>query len=304
MMPKCIIFFTIAAGLPMASAADFQKSWDNAQDRRITVFTPHGDIKLSGHDGKNIDVSAVKKGPDGERVAIEDVSVGNHINIFSRYMDPARNDATVDFEIRVPKEIFYVVEPMSKFQDVRGMYFQDFPGGTPPPTGAPESPKPPPPPGVSTLPRISPPPGFMQFPHAIFLKSNSGQIRISDVAGSIRVEGRNIEIQNVEGMLYASSGSGDINGTLKQTSRRGGVLRLSSSSGNISLQAPNDIGAQVRIQSTTGQVKTDFPLETNVMRYGGKFIEGRLGDGNQILDIRSVSGAISFFKKPPGTNGK
>lgn len=311
----------MALSLPMASAADFQKTWDNAADRRITIFTPRGDIKLSGYDGKNIEISAVKKGSDRERVVIEDAGAGNNIHIFSRYLDPAQNDAAVDFEIRVPKEIFYNVEPMSKPQGARTINFQRFQGGTPaPPPGAsappkpspppdapqspkppsssdaPASPKPPPPPGAFPSPKISRPPGALQFPYAIYLKTNSGQIAISDVAGSMRVEGRGIEIQNFEGSLYASSGSGDIKGTLKQASRRG-VLQLSSSSGNISLQAPDDISAQVHIQST-GQVKTDFPLETKEMRYGGKFIQGRLGDGNQILDIRSVSGAITFSKKP------
>jgi hypothetical protein len=314
MMPKYIIFFAMAIGLPMASAADFQKTWDNAADRRITIVTLHGDIKLSGYDGKSIDISAVKKGSDHERVVIEDASVGNHIHIFSRYLNPAQSNAAVDFEIRVPKEIFYNVEPPPKPQFGRSgpMYFQRFqmpPDASVPPKLPPDaSASPKLPPDASASPKPHPLPGLYviskpALPDAIYLKTNSGQIAISDVAGSIRAEGRNIEIQNVEGMLYASSGSGDIRVTMKQTSRRS-VLRLSSSSGSISLQAPDDVGAQVHIQSTTGQVKTDFPLETVERRYGGKFIQGRLGDGNQILDIRSVSGAITFSKKPPEIKDK
>jgi hypothetical protein len=158
-----------------------------------------------------------------------------------------------------------------------------------------------------TPPKMSPsPPEPLQSPHAIYLKSNSGQITISDVSGSIRVEtgGRNIEIQNVAGMLYALSLSGDIKVLLKQTSHRS-FLQFSSVSGNISVQAPDDISTQVRIQSSTGQVKTDFPLETRETRYGpGKSIQGRLGAGSQMLDIRSVSGAITFSKKPQETKDK
>ena len=343
MMLRYIILFTISISISMssASAADFQKTWDNAADRRITIITTHGDIKLSGYDGKNIDITAVKNGSDRERVVIEDASVGNHISIFSRYLDHARNNATVDFEIRVPKEILYNAGTMAKPQGGRATYFQRFSDGTPtpplseisvlpksppssdtvastkqplpsdaskspkppPPSDGGASPKPPLPSETSKSPKPPPPSGAMQFPHAIYLKSNSGQITISDVAGAMRVEGRNIEIHNVEGTLYASSGSGDIKGTLKQASH-GGVLRLSSSSGNISLLAPDDIDAQVRIQSTTGHVKTDFPLETGEMRYGGKFIQGKLGNGNQILDIRSLSGSITFSKKPSETKGK
>jgi len=302
MMPKCVTVFVVALSLQMAAAADFQKNYDDAANKRITIFTLHGDIKLSGYDGKTIDISAVKKGPDRERVEIQDAGFGNHINIFPKYLEPARNDATVDFEIRVPKEIFYGAEQAAKPKGSRvpGPPFQKFPGEMPAPPGTPPPPKPSMPPG-----RLAPPPPRGgQSPHVIYLKSNSGQVTISDVAGHIRVEGRIIEVQNVEGRLYAFSTSGDIKGVLKQASRSS-ELRFSSSSGNISVQAPENIGAQVHIQSSTGQVKTDFSLETKDMRYGsGKFIQGKLGDGAHIIDIRSLSGAINFSKKPAETKDK
>jgi len=306
----------------MAMAADFQKAYDDAENRRITIVVHHGDIKLSGYDGKNIEISAVKKGPDSDQVDIEDVGVGNHIHLFSRYKDPARNNATVDFEIRVPKEIFYDAEPGAKLQGGRifNKYFQKFPGDAPAPQGAtdpqnappvpdakhiePSQAPPPPPPKTSPPPKTPPFSGALQLPHAIYLKTNSGQITISDVAGAIRLEGRNIEVRNVEGALYAFSTSGDIKGVLGQISRRS-VLQFSSSSGNISVQAPDDISAQVRLQSSTGQVKTDFLLETREMRYGsGKFAQGRLGAGNHMIDIRSLSGAIIFSQTPSETKGK
>jgi hypothetical protein len=292
------MFFAVALSFPMAAAADFQKTYEDAANRRITIFTLHGDIKLSGYDGKNIDISAVKKGPDSDRVEILDVSIGNQINIFPRYLESARNNATVDFEIRVPKELFYNAEPDAKPRGGRAPnpQFQNSPGGPPAP------PVPPAPPGQ---PAPSPARG-RQMQHTIYLKSNSGQITVSDVAGSIFVEtgGRNIEIQNVEGRLYASSVSGDIKGLLKQSSRQS-MLRFSSISGNISIQAPDDISAQVYIESAAGQVKTDFPLETKERRYGpGKFIQGKLGAGNHTLDIRSLSGAINFSKKPPEAKDK
>ena len=320
---RYIILFTMALSLPMATAEDFQKTYDDAANRRITIVVLHGDIKLSGYDGENIEISAVKKGPDRDQVEIEDSSTGNHIHIFSKYPNPARNNATVDFEIRVPKEIFYDAEPGAKPQGGRvfNLYYQKFqddasapqkPSPPPeadenplePPQALPPFPKLPPLPGVSVLPKTSPSPKALQLPHAIYLKSNSGRITISDVAGSMRLEGRNIEVQNVEGTLYAFSTSGDIKGVLKQVSHRS-MLQFSSSSGNISVQAPDDISAQVRIQSSTGQVNTDFPLETRDIRYGsGKFIQGRLGDGNHMIDIRSLSGAITFSKKPSETKSK
>lgn len=298
MMPKCILFLAAALSFQVASAADFQKTWDDAANRRITIFTLHGDIKLSGYDGINIEILAVKKGLDSELVEIQDASFENQISIFPKYLESVRTNATVDFEIRVPKEIFYNAEPRIKPQVGRasGQRFQRFPGEPPATPGSP------PPPGPPMLPYPKPPgplpPGGGQFSHSIYLKSNSGRITISDVAGSIRVEGRDIEVRNIEGTLYAYSTSGDIKGVLKQASRSS-ALQFSSSSGNISVQAPNDISAQISIQSSTGQVKTDFPLETRELRYGsGKFVQGKLGDGNNIINIRSLSGAINFLKKP------
>jgi len=330
MAPRHIILFVMVISLRVAAAEDFQKTYDDAANRRITIVVHHGDIKLSGYDGKNIEISAVKKGPDSEQIKIEDVSAGNQINIFTRCTDPARNNATVDFEIRLPKEIFYNAAPYAKPQggQIYDRYFQRFPSDAPappvtavPPNASSAPPKadeihpetsqaspspdtPPlskaPFPKTPMLPKGPPisPGGALQLPHAIYLKSNSGQIAVSDVAGSMRLEGRNIEVRDVEGTIYAFSTSGDIKGVLKQPSRPS-VLQFSSSSGNISVQTPDDISAQVRIQSSTGQVKTDFPLETRELRYGsGKFIQGRLGDGKHMIDIRSLSGAINFSKKP------
>jgi len=290
-----VILVALVVYIPAIKAADFEKTYNDAANRRITIVVLHGDIKLSGYDGKNIEISAVKKGPDRDMVEIEDVSAGNQINIFSRYPNPARSNATVDFEIRVPKEIFYNAAPSAKPKNGQGFspFTPRFPGDAPTPPDGGATPKQP----VPSPKTFQPPfPGALPLPHAVYLKSNSGHITISDVAGSIRLEGRNIEARNVEGTLYAYSTSGDIKGVVAQTSRRN-VLQFSSSSGNISLQAPDDISAQVSIQSSSGQVKTDFPLETREMRYGsGKFIQGRLGNGNSIIDIRSLNGAITFSK--------
>ena len=376
MMPRFIVLFAITFSLPLV-AADFQKSYDNAANRRITVFTVHGDINLSSYDGKTIDISAIKKGPDRDRVEIQDASFENQIHIFPRYLEPTHSNATVDFEIRVPKELFYDALPNAKIKaqvgDSVGLGSKSKSGdGTETPdekskppknndmvvetenksksqensngvgeTGSKQKPqessdsvegtdeKPKhrvvynAEPGAKLKPQTAQsynpnsffqrfpgerptPPAGGRWPHAIYLKSNSGQITVLDVSGSIRVEtgGRNIEVRNVAGRIYASSVSGDIIGTLKQFLLRS-MLEFSSISGNISVHAPDDINAQVRIESLTGQVKTDFPLETRTMRYGpGKLIQGKLGAGNHVLNIRSVSGAISFTKRPPVPNTK
>ena len=243
MVPKCILFFTVAFGLPLLEAADFHKIYDHVPSRNITILTWHGDIKLSSYDGNSVEILAVKKGPDRELVAIQEGGSGHRIHLFSKYLDSKRSNATVDYEIRVPKGIFY---------------------------------------------------------DNIHLKSNSGTITVEGAAGFIRLEtvGRAIEVRDVEGTLIATSVSGDVKGYLKQTTNLN-MLRFSSSSGNVVVQAPVDLNAQVHLESASGQLKTDFPLEVKEMRYGpGKFAHGKLGTGNQVLEARSIFGAVNLFKKP------
>lgn len=248
MVPKCILFFTVTFCVPLLEAADFHKIYNRAPSRSITILTWHGDIKLSSYDGNSVEVSAVKKGPDRDLVEIQEGGGGHRIHLFSKYLDSKRNNATVDYVVRVPKGVFY---------------------------------------------------------DNIHLKSNSGTITIEDVAGLIRLEtvGQAIEVRDVEGTLIATSVSGDVKGYLKETTNSS-TLRFSSSSGNVVVQAPVDLNAQVHLESASGQVKTDFPLEEKEMRYGpGKFAHGKLGMGNQVLDVRSVFGAVNLFKKPL-ENGK
>jgi len=242
MVPRFIFFFTVALGLPLLEAADFHKIYDSVHSRSITILTWHGDIKLSSYDGNSVEVLAVRKGPDRDLVKIQEGG-GHGIHLFSRYLDSKRNNATVDYEIHVPKGIFF---------------------------------------------------------DNIHLKSNSGTITVEGAAGFIRLEtvGRAIEARDVEGTLIATSVSGDVKGYLKQTTNLN-MLRFSSSSGNVVVQAPVNLNAQVHLESASGQLKTDFPLEVKEMRYGpGKFAHGKLGTGNQVLEARSIFGAVNLFKKP------
>jgi hypothetical protein len=113
---RCIIALAIAFGLPLANAQDFRKSYAIGPKGNIRIVNPQGNIKVYGYTGKEIEVLAFKKGPDRDFLEIQDNSFGNQISLFPRYLQFGRAiprmNASVDFEIRVPKSIEYNFSPI------------------------------------------------------------------------------------------------------------------------------------------------------------------------------------------------
>lgn len=241
-MPRCIVAIGLAFCLPLAWAQDFRKIYTLAPGGSITVINPLGNIKITGYSGKEIEVLASRKGPDRENVSIQDNSFGNRIHLFPRYLEFGHGDASVDFNIRVPRTVEY------------------------------------------------------NFSH---LKSTSGKLEISGVRGRIWAEsvGGSIEVRDVQGLISASSVSGSVYGDLAPDSRRSNLM-LASISGNISVHAPTNLDALVHMESSSGLLRTNFPIEVHEARYGsGKSAFGKLGTGTQSVSMRSIFGDVSLEHK-------
>ena len=131
------------------------------------------------------------------------------------------------------------------------------------------------------------------------LSSFSGNVDISGVAGRLRAESvrGNVDLKNVKGLVSASSFSGEVNAAIGKDQDRSN-MRFSSISGNILVSAPSSLDALVDISCSSGELRTDFPLDIQELRYGpGRSARGRLGSGKQILHIRSVTGKVSLIQK-------
>jgi len=236
---KCIIALAIAFSLSTVVAQDFNKNYNLPPDGRIVISLLRGDIKISGYEGKEIEVVVVNKGSDRDLVEIQDSSFGNRIHLIPQYKQyKPFQDVSVDFEIRVPKTVRYNFE----------------------------------------------------------INVTSGKITVYDVMGFIGLESRSssIELRDVQGIIKANSINGNIICNLSKTFDRNDI-RLSSNSGNVSVQAPADLSARVYMESSAGRLKTDFPLEIQGRRYGqGQTATGKLGAGNQFLSIRSAWGSVNL----------
>jgi DUF4097 and DUF4098 domain-containing protein YvlB len=162
----------------------------------------------------------------------------------------------------------------------------------------------------------------------------SGSVVVFDAARKVKAESvsGNVEVSQVTGDVRASSVSGrvqldDINGDIETESVSGrltmnnarsrfvraetvsgrvsyagtftpdGTYEFKSHSGSVYLTLPSDIGAQVRIETFSGTVDSDFPvtLQPNTDgRSSNKRMEFRIGNGRSRIVAESFSGSIKL----------
>ncbi|MEP6687912.1 MAG: DUF4097 family beta strand repeat-containing protein, partial [Gemmatimonadales bacterium] len=106
--------------------------------------------------------------------------------------------------------------------------------------------------------------------------TGSGEIRLAGVASPD---------------LSLETGSGRITAELRQEVSS---LRVETGSGDIALRAPASLGAEVEIETSSGDIETDFPLQ--VTRHGRDHMVGTIGDGKGTIAIETGSGGISLLK--------
>src|SRR5262245_54408633 len=89
--------------------------------------------------------------------------------------------------------------------------------------------------------------------------------------------------RSMRGGITARFGSADIPNTID-------LLTLA---GNVSLDAPKQINAQVNLSTGGGDISTDFPV-TLVGRFPGNGLEGSIGQGGPKISLRSWAGDIEL----------
>lgn len=146
----------------------------------------------------------------------------------------------------------------------------------------------------------------------VALESVSGPIRASQLAGDLRAQNvsGSVRAENVSGRLEAWTVSGAIrliglrandirietaSGDIVYAGRvaTGGTYDFESHSGTIRLTIPRSPGAHFRLETVSGAVQTDFPIETAPAEGGRKGrVEFTIGDGRANVTARTFSGRI------------
>jgi lia operon protein LiaG len=158
---------------------------------------------------------------------------------------------------------------------------------------------------------------------AVQVTQARGNLRVDTGSGSVGlsdIRGQSVTVETGSGGVTASdlrsnelsveTGSGDIQVTgltAPQVSLQTGSgsvaadlsgevwnVSVETGSGDITLKAPATLGAEVDIETSSGDIETDF--EVAVTRHARDHMTGRIGDGRGKIAIETGSGGIKLVK--------
>ncbi|MFN2455552.1 MAG: DUF4097 domain-containing protein [Pyrinomonadaceae bacterium] len=244
---------------PLAEAQDFQKTYRIGAGGGVSIRNVSGNISVAGYEGDAVIVNGFREGRDKDQVEIEDMSAGNRVDIRVRYPDCRNCNASVRFEVRVPRSLRLNLDPVSTASgdiEVSNLIVGDA--------------------------RVTTASGN------VLVKDVSGAIKATTASGEMRV-------RNASGSVNAQSASGDVD---VEIARLEGAdnMKFASASGDVNVRLPAGLDAEVEMSSATGSVKTNFPLQIEKPQYGpGSHARGRLGNGSRRLHVSSASGNVSLM---------
>ncbi len=252
--------FLCFLSLTDAFAQDFQRSYRLGADGTVSIKNVSGDVKIQGYEGDAVQVSAFKEGPDREVVEIEDKSTGNTVDLGVRYPRNCNCDASVRFEVRVPRNVRYNFNRVTTASG--DISLADLTG------------------------RVS-------------VSTASGNVTVNDVSGEISASSAsgNVRVGEIRGTVNASTASGDVNVEIAQL-EGAGDMKFSSASGNVRVRLPSNLDANVFMSTASGDIETNFPIEVKRPEHGpSSQARGTLGSGSRTLRISSASGDVSLLSR-------
>jgi len=240
-----------------AAAQDFRKSYEIGQGGSISVRNVSGDVVVTGYEGSAVLVLGFKEGPDRDRVRVEDNSAGNNVDVRARYPENCDCNASIRFEVKVPRAN-YKFDPISSVSgDVEVT-------------------------GVSG---------------DLLAKSTSGNVTVKGVTGAVNAKSTsgNVHVGEITGTVSGKSTSGNVEVEIMQLNGAGD-MEFGSTSGDVRVKMPANLDADVRMSTTSGGLKTDFPLTIEEPERGhGRRAAGRVGGGSRNLRLSSTSGSVSLL---------
>jgi DUF4097 and DUF4098 domain-containing protein YvlB len=253
-----------------AAAQDFSQNYPLTSGGSIRITNVSGNIKIQGGEGNSVVVNAFKEGRDADKVEVEDLSSvkDNRVELRVRYPKCNNDDgnrhgcsynADVRFEVTVPRSLNL------------------------------------------SLDRIATASGDIEVTGVeanVNVATASGDVTVADSHGTIRAAtaSGDMRIRNVSGQVSASSASGNVEVAIARLEGSEN-MKFATASGDVNVQMPSDLDADVSMATVSGTIKTDFPIEVKKQEYtGGSHAEGRIGGGLRKVHIASASGNLSLTR--------
>jgi DUF4097 and DUF4098 domain-containing protein YvlB len=120
------------------------------------------------------------------------------------------------------------------------------------------------------------------------LNSIDGKLRATTGDGHIRANGRfdELEVKTGDGHLDVRAAAG---------SSLSNNWRLETGDGNVSLEVPGDLAADLDLHTGDGHIDLDLPVTTDGKVRGGE-IHGKINGGGSLITIKSGDGSIHLRK--------
>lgn len=124
------------------------------------------------------------------------------------------------------------------------------------------------------------------------ITSMSGDVEITGVSGRINAKSMSgdVRVRGVSGTVEATAMSGDVYATIDRL-EGDGDLSFTTMSGDVEVRLPGYADAMVSMQTMSGSLSTDFPLQIEKQQHGpGATAKGQINGGSRTLRIKSLSG--------------
>ncbi|MCR3921557.1 MAG: DUF4097 domain-containing protein [Firmicutes bacterium] len=108
----------------------------------------------------------------------------------------------------------------------------------------------------------------------------------------IKTTSGNMNIDDFSGMISANSVSGDLTVEYREYAHD---IEFNTTSGRTELSLPATAQFEVRLQSVSGKVNSEFPITINSS--SSRDFAGIVGSNEHSIDVRSVSGGIDIKKQ-------
>jgi hypothetical protein len=148
--------------------------------------------------------------------------------------------------------------------------------------------------GVSVEYTVHVPKGVLFTAHSV-----NGGITVEDLSAAVELETVNGGIQvSTSGSAKAETVNGSIRAAVGSTSQD---LSFHTVNGSISVAVPENASVDVRAETMSGSITSDFPLNIPKTQPGEqKTASGRIGSGGHELSLETVNGSISLQKGSRG----
>ncbi len=235
----------------------FHQSYVVTEQTILRVANINGNVEISGWDGNNVTVDAVKKSTLGkgelDKITIDVTTNGLYLNIETKYTGLSTIQGSVDYNIKVPRtmQIESVTSTNGAIQITES-------------TG-----------NVTTM-------------------SSNGPILITDVTGYVSAETSNgrIEISGTTGIKDIRTSNGPITVEIADFQQN---TRIDTSNGGITVYLNPLLNATIEMTTSNSKINIEgITLDTEVLE--DTHVLGTLGTDGHRLDIRTSNGQIQLHK--------